>query len=201
MKLHAVLLAALLPAFAALPTDMDAGKVIGDPNAPVRIDVYSDFACPHCRAFHDQMVPVLMRDYVGKGKLSIVPREFPINPTNFKYSRTAALWATAAARMGKYQIVSDKLFQTQAEWNASGKVAETVLPLFSPADQKKLQALTNDPGVVAEVQNDSNAGHVAGVNQTPTLVVRRGSKSHVMTGIGPQNYYLLKSLIDGLLQQ
>ena len=48
--------------------------------------------------------------------------EYPLNNPAHKYSREAPNYATAAARMGKYDAVADRLFLNQAAWSASGKV-------------------------------------------------------------------------------
>ncbi len=200
MKLHAVALAALLSVSAISAVDYDPTKVLGSPMAPVQIDVYSDFACPACRGFHEVLLPMLMKDYINSGKVLLVPREFPLNIPAHRYSREAAAWATAAAKVGKYRQAADRLFANQASWAETGKVAEVVLPVIPAAEQKKVTALAKDPAIMAEVQKDVDSGMAARVNQTPTLIIRRGSKSYAFPGPGPENYILIKSLIDGLLK-
>src|SRR5580692_1703301 len=113
MKLCALLLAALIPCLSQpLPADKD--KAFGNPAAARRLDVFSDFSCPMCRSFHMEILPQLVRDYGPGGRIYIVSHEFPLNIPAHKYSREAAYYATAAARIGKYDAVADKLFLTQA---------------------------------------------------------------------------------------
>jgi protein-disulfide isomerase len=202
MKLHAAALAALLSTVTVTAADFDLGKVVGNPAAPVQIEVFSDYSCPACKGFHETMLPILVRDYVNAGKVFVVNREFPLAIPAHKYSRQAAAWVTAAARIGKYKEASDRLFATQTQWMETGKVAETVLPLIPAAEQKKVTALAKDPGILAEVQKDVDLATAARVNQTPTLIIRRGGmgKPYSFPGPGPENYTLLKSLIDGLLK-
>jgi len=200
MKLSAVALVALLSTLAVPAADYDPMKLTGSPMAPVQIDVYSDFACPACRNFHETMLPVLMRDYVNAGKANLIAREFPLNIPAHKFSREAAAWAVAAGKVGKYKEASDKLFATQAAWNETGKFADVVLSVVPPAEQKKVTAIAKDPATAAAVQKDVDAGTSARINQTPTLVLKRGTKSYTFAGPGPENYMLLKSLIDGLLK-
>ena len=145
MNLAALALVAALPSLAA-SLDSDKSKILGNPNAPVTIEIYSDFECPMCRTFHIETLPQLVKDYVVPGKVCIVSREFPLD-TIHKYSHEAANYATAAARVGKYEAVADALFKTQASWGVSGKVWEVVATVLSAADQKKVQALAKDPGV------------------------------------------------------
>ena len=198
MKSCAIALVALLPCLAASLGDVNKAKMIGNPNAPVRIELFSDFQCPGCKSFHESLLPVIVRDYVIPGKVYILNHEFPL--TMHAYSREAANLATAAATIGKYQQVADALFLNQLSWGTTGKVWDTVAAVLSPADQKKVQALAKDPAILAQVQADLDAGKLQGVPQTPTIVVIRGAKRYSFPGPDMGNYPLLKSLIDGLLK-
>src|SRR5579863_8747330 len=100
MKLFAVALVALIPCLAASLGDVEKSRSIGNPAAPVRIDVYSDFQCPACKLFHETLLPIMIRDYVVPGKVYIVFREFPL--AMHPYSREAAGYAVAATQVGKY---------------------------------------------------------------------------------------------------
>src|SRR5947208_4789281 len=125
MKTFALLLAALLPCFAAAP-DVDKGKTMGVPTAPITMELYSDFMCPHCKHLHEDILPAIIVDFVKTGKVFLIFREFPLDIPQHVYSRAAANYATAAARVGKYQQVSDALFRYQTQWGTTGKVWETV---------------------------------------------------------------------------
>src|SRR5215468_3766888 len=153
----------LAPALVAAPP-IDKAKAFGNPAAPITIELFSDFQCPSCRSLHMSMLPALMKDYVVPGKAYLVYREFPLPGHN--HSREAAAYACAAARVGKYEQVADALFQNQPSWSNDGKVFETVSTALTPAEQKKVQVLAKDPGIVNEVQQDVQEGQLAGVNQT-----------------------------------
>lgn len=197
MKHLAVALIALLPAFAAGP-EIDKGKSSGGPAAPLTVEVFSDFTCPHCRAFHDLIVPQLMRDYVVSGKIYLVNRDFPLNGPDHRYCREAHAYANAAARIGKYEPVAGRLWANQAAWGASGKIWETIAPALSSEEQKKVQALVKDPGVTGEVERELNAGIAAGISGTPTLIITKAGRRIPVASV--ENYALLKSLLDDLLK-
>jgi protein-disulfide isomerase len=195
MKLFALALTALLPCLAA-SSDADPGKSLGSPSAPIRIEVFSDFECPACRGLHEQILPLVFRDYVIPGKVYLVSREYPLPMHQF--SREAANYATAAARLGKYQDVADALFKNNLVWELNGKVWDTVAGVLTPAEAKKVQLEAKDPSVLSEVQRDVDAGKAAGINQTPTMIVTRGANRFPVVGL--VNYNLLRSLLDGLLK-
>ncbi len=54
---------------------------------------------------------MIVRDYVIPGKVVVISHEYPLNIADHKYSREAADYATAAARLDIYQPVADALFQ------------------------------------------------------------------------------------------
>ena len=138
----------------------------------------------------------MFKDYVIPGKVYLVSREFPLRM--HQYSREAANYATAAARLGKYQQVADTLFLNQVAWAASGKVWDTVANVLTPEEAKKMQLLAKDPSVLSEVQRDMEAGKAAGINQTPTMIITHGTNRFPIAGA--VNYNLLRSLLDGLLK-
>ncbi len=193
MKLLALALTVALPCLAQFP-EPDKEKSLGNPSAPITIEVFSDFTCPHCKLFHENELPMLMRDYVVKGKVYVVSRDFPLTGPGHQFSRPAATYATAAARIGKYPQVADALFANQATWAMNGQVWECVAAVLTPADQKKVQALSKDPGVAAEVERELQEGLSTGVNSTPTLVVNRGGKRFPLPST--VDYSLLRSFLD-----
>ena len=67
MKLLALAVAALLPCIAASP-DVDKNKTVGNPNAPLMFELYSDFMCPHCKVMHETILPSIVQDYVKSKK-------------------------------------------------------------------------------------------------------------------------------------
>jgi protein-disulfide isomerase len=164
-----ILLAALIPATAADPTN---GKILGNPSAPIRLELFSDFSCPGCKAFHEQVLPVLMRDFISQGKAFIVFRDYVLPPSpGHQHSGEAARYAVAANRVGKYQQVADALFLAQSSWAMTGNVWAAVAPALSAAEQTKVQALLKDPSVSDEVMRDTTAGQRAGLVKTPTVGV------------------------------
>ena len=195
MKVLVLALAALWPGLAA-SSDANPGKSLGSPSAPIRIEVFSDFECPACKGLHEQILPLVFKDYVIPGKVYLVSHEFPLRM--HQYSREAANYATAAAQLGKYQQVADALFLNQVAWAANGKVWDAVANVLTPAEAKKVQLLAKDPSVLSEVQRDVDAGTAGGINQTPTMFVSRGAKRFPVAGA--VNYNLLRSMLDGLLK-
>ena len=197
MKICALALLSLIPCLAAMPP-IDKAKAVGNPAAPIVIEVFSSFDCPHCQIFHETVEPQLIRDYVVPGKVYLVKREFPLSGAGHMYAREAAGYATAAARIGKYEPVADALYKTQASWAMDGKVWPAVASVLTASEQAKVQALAKEPGVVAEVQQDYDEGVAGAVQSTPTIVVSAKGKRLPFSGV--PNYDLFRNFLNDLLK-
>ena len=195
MKRLVALLALTLLAVSGNANVPSSGKTAGNAVAPVMIEVFSDFQCPSCKAFHTGTLRSLMDDYVSKGKVYLVFREFPLPMHAF--AREASSYACAAAQVGKYIEVGDALFAHQGDWSNSGKVAETACSVLTPAQAQKVRALARDAAVKAEIERDVQLGQAAGVNSTPTLLITHKLKRYPVSGT--LNYNLLRRLLDDLL--
>jgi protein-disulfide isomerase len=117
-----------------------------------------------------------------------------------QHSRQAANYAVAAARVGAYSPVADALFRGQESWSASGNVWGAVAGALTPAQQKRVQALANDAGVLAQVQSEIGVGQRIPITETPTILVIRGSRSIPIAG-RLIRYELLKQLLDDLAKR
>jgi len=170
-------------------------KSRGTPGAPVQLDVYSDYQCPACKALYERTLVPLMTDYVDKGKVYLIHHEFPL--AMHPHAMEAACYAVAASRVGKYEQAGDVLFRTQESWAASGNVDQTVCSILTPMEAKKVRALAKDPAVIADVQQDIQAGRSANVSSTPTLILTHRSKQYRLPG--GASYEIMRRFIDQLI--
>jgi len=194
VRLPAVVLGAVLLSMAGSTANVN-GNEYGDRKAPVTIEVFSDFQCPSCKAFHDNEFQGIMKDYVAAGKVYVIYRYFPLQM--HPYGRPCAEYACAAARVGRYQKVADALFAQQAAIAASGKVEQAAASVLTPTEMKTVKSLVKSPEVQRQIQADLDEGPLVPVNGTPTLWVTHRGRSQAVSW--PMNYALFKSYIDGLL--
>jgi len=187
--------ALLLTALPGVAADAPNGKILGNPFAPIRLELFSDFTCPGCKAFHDTVLPVLQRDFIAPGKAFIVFRDYVLPPNpGHEHSGEAARYAVAASRIGKYQQVADALFATQASWAKSGKVWDAIAPVLSAAEQKRVQALAKDASVADEVKRDTDTGNRAGLRTTPTVGINYKTEHRIWNQFGGNDAFFFDYL-------
>jgi protein-disulfide isomerase len=175
-------------------------KAIGNPNAPITMEVFGDFQCPACRGFFEGTTKQVIDDYVIPGKVYLVHRDFPLEMHPF--ARQAARLANAAAEFGKFESMERALYDHQDDWSAKGNIDDVIATYFPPAEFKKMQAFESQHmgEINASIERDRAIGTQRNVNQTPTVYITAHGKTEALPG-GGVDYKLLKSYFDYLLRQ
>jgi protein-disulfide isomerase len=185
------------PQAAAGLTDVDPHKAFGSKNAPVTMEVFSDYQCPACKTLFTTTNRRLMDDYVSSGKVYLIHRDFPL-PMH-AYSRVAARYARGAAQIGKVEPVEQALFQNQEKWEQNGDVDGIVASVLSPTEMAKIRALVKGGTLDPMIDKDYALGQTYRVNQTPTTVFHCKGQTYPYSGI--MTYDILKQFLDQLLSQ
>jgi protein-disulfide isomerase len=186
------------PLLAAASDSTSNYKESGSPQAPITIEIYSDYECPHCATFYNGVYPQLVAAYVKTGKVRIVHRDFPL--PQHAHAKLAARYANAAGELGDYELVVRQLFADQPEWAANGNVDASVSKVVSAETMRKIRGLVeSDSKLDATVASDMSMVVKDGIGQTPTVVfVYKGVRSKV-TGI--ESFALLKAYLDDLVRK
>ncbi len=197
------------------PAELEAEKSLGNPSAPIKLIVYDDYECPACGNFYEQTLRPMMDTYVAEGKVYLVHRDFPL--LGHKYSRQAARWVNAAARIGKFEAVERALFDNQMAWseygseNPQGIMKPFVQSALTPVEFRRVERLmqgceSNDHtelkgcAVDAEIQRDMASGELLPITQTPTFIISYKGKAYPPES-GGVAWPLLKQFFDQLLSQ
>jgi protein-disulfide isomerase len=171
---------------AALP-DAD-GLSLGDPNAPVTIDVFEDFQCPACQRFTENTEPLIIQNLVASGQARYVFHNYPFLDGNGASSGgesdQAANAAMCANEQDKFWEMHSILF---ANWNGENQGAFSTRRLQAMAeslglDMDAFNSCFSANKYEAEIQADFDLGGQMGVSGTPTVFVngqRVGQPSQV----------------------
>jgi protein-disulfide isomerase len=181
MKLLAplLLLGALVTSVPSAQTT--STRAVGPVTAAVRIDLFSDFECPACKALHEQTLKRVKEEFASKGKLRLVHHDFPL--PQHKHARQAAILAAAADRLGKFDEVADVLFREQETWSKAGGVDAIVDSVLTPEERKKLREIAKDPAILANIERDIQLGQRMKVSSTPTMIVTHDGKPNPVVGV------------------
>ncbi len=142
---------------------------IGDPNAPVLVETYEDFLCPHCADFTFELGPVLL-DMVKEGK---VRWEYKYRLIGGSDSLTANMAAECAADQGKFWEYHEELFRRIED---NGKIAVYSNSLKQLAkdlgmDTNQFNKCLDSRQHQQDVQKIDRAAAARGINSTPTIFI------------------------------
>ena len=187
------LLVAQAPGSAA-QMKIDDDFLMGGPDSPVRIELFSDFECPSCRIFYLDTVTRLLSEYASGNKVSFVFRDFPLSM--HPVARVAARYAVAAKSLGHEQWlkVIEYLYTCQAEWSYDGKFEPVLSRILPEKEMAKLKEEVTNPAVEQAIDRSVALGNSKKVNQTPTFFVTMAGKEQRVEG--GLSFPVLKSFID-----
>jgi len=146
-------------------------NAVGDPNAPIKIEEYSDFQCPYCRIFFSNTEDALVKKFVDDGTVYFVYHSF--GEFIGAESRQSAEAAYCAGDQGKFWEMHDLLFSNQTGENV-GAFSDRRLVAFANKlelnmtdfndcfDSNKYSSLVDD---------DMKNGITAGIKATPSFVM------------------------------
>jgi len=178
---------------------IDDDPIKGDPKAPVTIIEFSDYECPFCKRANDSSIKQIDEEYISKGKVRLVFRDYPL-PFH-KKATSAAVAANCAGEQGKYWEMHDFLFESKDNLDMPiimGSVGELGL------DKAKFTACVNDKSKEKEITKDLEDGKKYGVRGTPSYFIGRTTDGNEITGTfvrGAQPYSVFKEHIDEQLKE
>jgi protein-disulfide isomerase len=148
---------------------------LGDPNAPVRIEEFSDFQCPFCKRFHDQTLTQIVEDYVRTGKVYFVHRHFPVVDSNdpAQESHAAAAAAICAGRQNRFWDYQDILFANQTGENIGDYTDQRLEAMAEKIglDMDAFTACSGSQDAAAAVAADTLLASQNGLSSTPTFLI------------------------------
>lgn len=167
-----------------------SGNNLGNPDAPIRVQLYSDFACPMCFAYN-----IMIHKAVKElGNVYIEPHNLPLDRECNKYLRKQvhkngcryAKYAVAAKNQGKYWDMSTLLFEHHPKNDEEAVQLAKKMGLNIDKFKQDIQSKET----MKKITDDIDYAVSQGVVATPTIVI----DGERYLGIKP--YYELKELIQ-----
>jgi protein-disulfide isomerase len=172
---------------ALYPDDMYLGKA----DAKITIIEYASLSCPHCAKFNAEVLPRVTSDYIDKGLVRWVYRDYPLNNPAY----LAAVLAHCGSPL-RYFGLLDKLFRSQDYWAAQPQpiVALKQIGVNEGIDEKTYDACLADQKlkdkIISRLQEASTKYKV---EATPSFLI--GGKLYS----GELPFDDIKKLIDNAL--
>lgn len=161
---------ATAPSVTFAPPPYASGTTKGLENAPVTIVEYSDFQCPYCARFAQEVEPYIDSEFVASGKVRVIFKQMVILGAE---SRWAAEASECAAEQGAFWAYHAKLFAGQ-KGEGQGAFRRERLEAFAREvglDPSSFKKCLDSGKYAAKVAQDTEEGRLRGVRGTPTLFI------------------------------
>lgn len=155
---------------AEVTRDPNDPRAKGDVNAPVVMVVYSDFACPFCTKFAQEVEPQL-DDLIKNGTLRIEWRDLAqVTPT----SALAAQAGIAAGKQGKFWEFHDAVYGAADPQDHPAYTEDSLVDFAKKAgvpDLERFRADMTDAATVKAVADANRHAYGLGIKGTPFFFV------------------------------
>lgn len=159
---------------------------LGPANAPVTIVEFSDYQCPYCKVWHDEVLPLILAEYGDQ--VRYIYRDYPLS--GHSEAQPAAEAANCAGEQDAYWEFHDAIFSNQYGY---GRSAYVQYARDLGLDAEAFNECLNSRQFRDEVTGDFRDGIRLGVNSTPTFFVN-GTQV-----IGAQPFEIFQQLIEAEL--
>ncbi len=158
---------------AGISADPSVGIPIGSESAPIEIQEFADYSCPHCATFTGFAGKLLRQNYVEteNGPVRWVLYDYVLG--SFPNSLPASMAARCAGEQGRYWPMHDLIFSRQTRWylspqpgNELGEIAEDV-----GLDMGAFRTCMGESRYLEEIAASRKYGDSRGVGSTPTIFI------------------------------
>ena len=156
---------------------------LGPDDAPITIIEFSDYQCPFCRRWHDEVYEQLLAEYPGK--IKFVYRNLPLTSIH-PDAQSAAEAAMCAGEQNAYWQFHDKLLSSEI----LGTSAYTQYAQDLNLDMIAFDACVSTDKYKSAIQADSDFALNLGVRSTPTFFLNG------LAIVGAQPLDVFKQVID-----
>jgi protein-disulfide isomerase len=163
----------------------EEGQLIGSNDAPIVMIEFTDLQCPFCKRFHQEVWPQIKADYVDKGLVQFVAKEFPLVKIH-KSAGYAAVALRCAGQQGQYEQAKELLFAIGTGFNQEFVDA---MPESLDIDQESFTTCLKDMEQHNAITASVNMAQRLGIQATPAFIIgkREGDgviNYEVVTGAG-----------------
>jgi protein-disulfide isomerase len=191
------------------------GSAMGDPNAPISIEEFSDFQCPFCERFHQETEPLLKQYYIETGKVRFIYRSMGNfvsdniarsrgTPARTE-SRDAALAAYCAGDQNRFWDMHAHIF-ANALGEDVGSFTDQRLKAIARTtglDMAEFNSCYDSGKYLDRIQEDFEDGQSAGVNGTPAFLVTYTVNGETKTRLieGAQRFTTFQQELEAVLNE
>ncbi len=166
--------------------------VSGNENAKIIIIAYESLTCSHCADFHEDVYPLLKKDYIDTGLVKIEFRHFPLDIAAFNASKISQ------CNQNQGLEILESLYSNQQAWIKGATIDEVNKNIDKFLKKEgfniNLEECINNREIEDFVLNDRIEGAKNfKINATPTIIINNEKFDKSL------NYKNLKKSLEKLI--
>lgn len=138
---------------------------LGSANAPIIVEDFSSFGCPHCEDLHDDQMKNLA-DEAREGHVQVI--FYPVISIGGEFAQDASRAALCAGQQGKFWEMSDILFYWRSRYSVNDFRLDAAAEELG-LDNDTLQECYNDDAMDDIIQRSQGEFTSRGLNSTPRV--------------------------------
>ncbi len=186
-------------------------NAMGDSNAPIKIEEFSDFQCPFCERFHEETEPLLRQYYIDTGKVQFIYRSMGNWVSgNIGGGRTesqdSALASYCAGEQNKFWEMHAHLFANVLGEDAGSFTDKRIYAIAEKIEGLDVDQFNScyDSGKYDDrVQQDLQDGTAANIDGTPGFLITYTVDGETRTKLieGAQPFSVFQQELEAALNE
>ena len=143
--------------------------IYGKPDAPLIIEEFASFTCPHCAHFHRDTLPELEKAFLDKGIAQLQMYSYARNEQDLRASQLAYCVEGNEARKRFIKAI----FQAQEQWAFSNDFVGNlrVMAQVGGVSNEQFDACMADKELEEKILRNRDYASGLGINSTPFFVI------------------------------
>ena len=149
------------------PEISESDAVLGNVEAPVKIVVFSDFQCPYCSQFYNQLREVTAQ---YDKDVALIYKDLPLE--FHPQALNAAHSARCAGQQEMFWEMASQLYSTQDQWGKQeGKTPFITMATQLGLDKTQFSSCMEDEAFIKEIERDKEEAKNFGISGTPATFI------------------------------
>ena len=157
---------------------------IGNPHAPLTIIMYYSLTCPHCHDYQKDELPKIQSEFIDKGLVRFVFRDFPTDAFAIKAAKIAWCHGTQ-----QYLTFARRLLETQDKWvpkdaekdKEADKALEEIARELGITDADCQKCLANDNVESSILRSCFEAQKTYQITAAPAFLINGKAHEDILT--------------------
>lgn len=142
-------------------------KSFGDENAEIKMLEFASLTCGHCAKFHNEVMPIIKKNYIEKGLIHFTYKDFPLD----KYALKATIIARCSGNKNFFNFL-DVFYKKQKDWTRTQDPFKSLLKIakFGGLKDEELKVCIGNKSIEDGVLKDRlKSSKDYDITATPTI--------------------------------